>query len=271
MAACSIMNLGSCIVQFLFNFIFDLLNSAAGPFLSLINKFMQDPVSISVFADVWGIVVYILSMFYGLFLVWIGLKFIMSGENPEQREKAKADLKSIIIMMVLVQGSYYFYELILAVSSALTKTVLNMVGTSFFNISMESVSNFAFDLIFGFIYILHLIVVLVILLLRYIAVSSGVVFFAIGISFYFFSPLHHYGKLILNTLGVLIFLPFAYSIIFLAGSRIVQLDSVRNYKTLIMVGTMNLIIVFTFLLLLFVVVKAASKAKTVINMSKAVV
>jgi len=267
---CDLLHLGDCVVEALFDFIFDIFNSASKPFLSLIYKFMHDPVNISVFADIWRVIVYILSLFYGLLLVWIGLKFIISGESPEQREKAKSDLKNIIIMMVLVQGSYYLYDLILAISSALTKTVLNMTGISFFQLSMEGVSNFAFNLIFGFIYILHLLVVLVILLLRYVLVSSGVIFFAIGIFFYFISPLQNYGKLILNSLGVLIFLPFAYSIFFLVGSRIVQLDNFRNYKVLIMVGTMNLVIIFTALLLLFVIVNAATKVKPIVNVVKAV-
>ncbi len=269
--ACRITNIGDCIVEALFKFVFDLLNSASGPFLSLINKFMRDPINISVFSEAWAMVVYILSMFYGLLLVWIGLKFIISGENPEQRERAKNDLKNIIIMMVLVQGSYYLYDLILAISSALTGTVLDMVGTSFFQITAGNVSNFAFNLIFGFIYLIHLAVVLVILLLRYICVSAGVIFFAIGIFFYFFSPLNHYGKLILNGLGVLIFLPFAYSIIFLIGSKIVDLNSFSNYKVLIMVGVMDLVIVLTFFLLLFVIVKAATKTKSIVNVVKSVV
>ena len=86
-------------------------------------------------------------MFYGLLLVWIGLKFIISGESPEEREKAKTDLKSIIIMMVFVQGSYHFYNLFLAISASLSNTVFDMISNSFFRLSLESISNFGFDLI----------------------------------------------------------------------------------------------------------------------------
>ena len=261
--ACEITNIGECIAEAIFGFILDILNMASEPFLNLIKKFLTEPVSITAFADIWGIIVYILSMFYGLFLVWIGIKFIISGEYPEEREKAKSDLKSIIIMMVLVQGSYHLYELFLAVSASLTKVVFNMIPSSFFRLTLESVSNFGFDLIFGIIYILHLIAVLVLVLLRHIYVSAGVILFAIGIFFYFMSPLNSYGKLILNGLGVMIFLPFFYSIVFLVGSRIAELREFRNLKTLIMVGTLDIIILFTLLLLLFVIFKAATKVSKV--------
>ncbi|MBU0894800.1 MAG: hypothetical protein KKF48_05455 [Nanoarchaeota archaeon] len=266
--ACSITNIGECVAEAVFGLILDILNSASRPFLDLIKKFLIEPVSVTAFVDIWAIIVYILSMFYGILIVWIGLKFIISGESPEQREKAKSDLKSIIIMMILVQGSYHLYDLFLAISASLTEVVFDMISNNFFRLSLESISNFGFDLIFGFIYILHLIIVLVLVLLRYIFVSAGVILFAIGVFFYFLPPLNQYGKLILNSLGVLIFLPFFYSIIFLIGSKISQLSQFNEMKTLIMVGTLDLIILSTVLLLLFVIFKAATKVKKVTNILK---
>lgn len=266
--ACDPLNLGECVAEAVFQFFLDILNSASRPFLELIKKFMVEPVSIGAFLDIWGIIVYILSMFYGLLIVWIGLKFIISGESPEQREKVKSDLKNIIIMMVLVQGSYHLYDLFLAVSASLTHVVFDMISNSFFRLTLESVSNFGFDLIFGLLYTLHLIIVLVLVLLRYIFVSAGVVLFAIGLFFYFIPFLNSYGRLILNGLGVLVFLPFFYSIAFLIGSKIADLSQFSDYKTLIMVGTLDIIILFTGLLLLFVIVKAATKVRKVTKVFK---
>ena len=61
--ACSITNLGECVAEAVFEFFLDILNSASRPFLDLIKKFMTEPVSILAFADIWGIIVYILSTF----------------------------------------------------------------------------------------------------------------------------------------------------------------------------------------------------------------
>jgi len=265
---CKISNIGECVAEALFEFFLDILNLASRPFLDQIKRFLIEPVSIIVFADIWAIIVYILSLFYGLLIVWIGLKFIISGEYPEEREKAKSGLKNIIIMMILIQASYHLYDLILSISSALTNVIFDMIPRSFFRLTLESSSNFGFDLIFGLIYILHLNITLVILLLRYIFVSAGVVLFALGIFFYFIPPLNKYGRLALNSLGVLVFLPFFYSIILLIGSRLVELKSFRNFKTLIMVGTLNLIIIFTFFILLFVIIKAATKVRNITRFIK---
>jgi len=268
---CSLSNLGSCIVGTLFEYILDLINLACKPFLNLIHKFLSEPVNILIFAEIWGVIVYILSMFYGILLVGTGLKFTISGESAEKRNEAKTDLKNIFIMMILVQGSYYLYDLFITISAALTGTILNIVGDSFFQLTLTSNWNFAFDLIFGVTYLFHLIVVLLILLLRYISVTSGVIFFAIGIFFYFFSPLNHYGRLILNGLCTLIFIPFFYSIIFLIGSKIAELSAFSDFKTLIMIGTLDLIIVSTALMLLFVIVKTASKVTKVVKIVEMVV
>ena len=79
---------GDYIVEKLFGFIVKLLNMALQPFVDLIKKFMSEPVNLSVFAEAWSIIVYILSMFYGLLLIYVGFKFIISGESPEHSQRS---------------------------------------------------------------------------------------------------------------------------------------------------------------------------------------
>ena len=265
---CGIDNLGLCLVDALTNGFLGFLSLASAPFLGLIKQFLTENIGINAFLDIWATIVYILSMFYGLFLIWIGLNFIVSGESPEKREKAKSNLKDTIIMMVLIQGSYSLYQLFLGISSALTNVIFSMISTNFFTLPLGSFYNTGFDLFFGIAYVLHLVVVLILVLLRYLFVSFGVVFFPIGIFFYFISPLNKYGKLILNALGVLVFLPFFYSLMFLIGSRLSELSQFSELKSLIMVGALDMIILSTFLLMLFVIVKATAKVKGVVKLLK---
>ena len=107
-------------------------------------------------------------------------------------------------------------------------------------------------------YVLILILVLIFLVLRYICVSVGVVFCAIGIFFYFIEPLKSYGKLILNYLGILILLPFFYAIILLASSKFLEIGIFGNIKILVMIGGFSLVALFTIFLILFVIIKAAN-------------
>lgn len=268
---CSLANIGECVVEKLFGFIIDLINLSLQPFLDIIYKLLSDPVQISVFSDVWKIIVYILSLFYGILLIYIGIKFILSGENPAERERAKSSLKNTIIMMVLVQISYYLYSLIISVASALTKVILNITGNDFFTFSSENFTNMGLQIVFSVVYLLHLIIVSLILVVRYVCVSVGVLFFAIGIFFYFIDPLHQYGKLIINTLMVMIFLPFIYSIAFLACSKLLEIDSLESIRILIVIGCFNLIIISTSIVILFVIIKAAMKVlKPVVKVASTV-
>lgn len=255
----TINELGSKLVGILFDFILDLINEALQPFLTYIFKFLTEPVNISVFADIWSIIVYVLSMTYGLLLLFVGFRFILSGESPEQRENAKLGLRNILIMIVLVQASFIFYEIIIEFATGLTGAVIDMIDYSFFRITLEDYSKFGFELILSVLYLIHLILVLIILIFRYICVSAGVIFFAIGIFFYFISFLNQYGRLIINGLCVLIFLPFFYALVFLTSSKIIELDTFRGFKTLIMIGAFDFVLISTALLLIFVIVKAALK------------
>jgi len=256
--ACSITDPAGCVAEALFGFIIDLINMSLQPFLNTVKYLLSAPVNISIFSGVWGIIVYILSMFYGILLIWIGIKFIISGESPVEREKAKTSLKNTIIMMILVQVSYYLYDLIISVSSALTKVLLNITGNNFFILTYDN-GNLGLQILFLGVYLFHLIGAALILSIRYICVSVGVVFFAIGIFLYFIEPLQNYGKLIINALMVLIFLPVFYSLIFLACSKLVEVESLQDIKLLITIGAFSLIIIGTLILVLFVIIKAAMK------------
>ena len=219
---------------------------------------MIEPVNIDIFASTWSIIIYILSLFYGILLLITGFRFLVSGYSPEQREKAKKGLANILIMMVLVQTSFILYSLALEVTASMTAVVYNSIPSNFFLATSDNFSNIGLELVMIIPYIFILVTTLIFLALRYIFVGVGVVFCAIGIFFYFIEPLEAYGKLILNYLGVLISLPFFYSIILLASSKFLEVGVFSNLKILVMIGGFSLVNLFTLLLVLFVIFKAAN-------------
>ncbi|MFH1238391.1 MAG: hypothetical protein V1491_03055 [archaeon] len=262
MSSCGITNLGTCLVENFFEFIIYLLNLPVKPILALINNLMIEPVNINIFASTWSIIIYILSLFYGILLLIIGFRFLVSGYSPEQREKAKKSLANILIMMVLVQTSFILYSLTLEVTASMTAGIYNSIPSSFFLATSDNFGNIGLELVMIVPYILILITTLIFLALRYICVGVGVVFCAIGIFFYFIEPLEAYGKLILNSLGVLISLPFFYSIILLASSKFLEIGIFSNLKMLVMIGGFSLVNLATLLLALFVIFKAANSVAT---------
>jgi len=256
--SCGITNLGSCLVEKLFEFIIYIFNLPIKPLLALINNLMIEPVNIQIFAGTWSIIIYMLSLFYGILLLITGFRFLLSGYSPEQREKAKKSLANILIMIVLIQASFFIYLLVLEIVASMTAVVYGAIPADFFIVTAEGFSNIGLELIMVIPYVMTLLLTLIFLTLRYIAVGVGVVFCAIGIFFYFFEPLEAYGKLIINYLVVLISLPFFYSIILLASSKFLELETFSNLKILVMIGGFGLVNLFTLLMALFVIFKAAN-------------
>ena len=257
MTECSLTNIGSCIVEQLFESLLRLLNLQIIPLMNLIESLLIQPVNIDLFLSLWTIIIYMLSLFYGILLLVAGVRFTVSGYSPEQREKAKKSLTNIIIMMILIQISFFLYSLSLEIFSSLTAAIFNMIDNSFFYITLDGLTNIGLELSLSFIYVAVLIVMIIFLVLRYICVAFGVIFFPIGIFFYFFEPLHSYGKLIINYLLTIMSLPFFYVLIFLVSSMLLDVGIFGNFKIILMIGSFCLVIVSTLLLILFVAVKAA--------------
>lgn len=258
MSSCGITNLGTCLVEKFFEFVVYVLNLPVRPLLSMIDNLLTQPVNVEIFAGIWAIIVYMLSLFYGILLLIVGFRFLLAGHSPEQREKAKRDLANTILMMVFVQMSFFLYELILEVISAMSTVIFNQIRADFFLVTMDNIGNVGLELVLIIPYILTIIVTLIFLVLRYICVGIGVVFFALGIFFYFVGPLKQYGRLILNYLFVIMALPFIYAIVFLASSKFLELEVFANMKIVVMIGAFTLVNIMTVFLILFVIFKAAN-------------
>jgi hypothetical protein len=258
MSDCGITNLGSCLIENLFEFILYLLNLPIRSLLILINNLMIEPVNIQIFASTWSIIIYMLSLFYGILLLIVGFRFLISGHSIEQREKAKRELMNTILMIVFIQASFFLYKLILEIISSMSAVIFSLIQDDFFLITIDNLGNIGLELVLIIPYITVLVTTLIFLALRYICVGIGVIFFAIGIFLYFIEPLNQYGKLILNYLFVLMALPLIYSIIFLASSKFLELPIFANMKIIVMIGAFALVDITTMFLALFIIIKAAN-------------
>ena len=256
-ADCGITNLSECIADSFFNFLLSILNAPVQPLLDMVYILLTQPVNIDIFSSIWSIIVYILSLFYGILLMYVGFKFIISGYSFEKREKAKSDLTNILIMIVLVQASFYLYSLLNQIIASVTTVTLNMVHQNFFLLTIDNVTNIGLELTFLVPYLTSIIITLILLTLRYVIVSSGVILFAVGIFCYFFEPLKHYGKLIINFLVATMAITFFYSIIFLASSMLLDIQVFQNFKILVMIGAFTFVNLATLAIALFVIIKSA--------------
>ncbi|MFH1972093.1 MAG: hypothetical protein ABIJ18_01305 [archaeon] len=202
------------------NFILDLLNQPLQSYLNNIQLFLSTAPMIELFSTLWAIIIYIISMSYGLLFVYSGLKIMISGYSATKRAEAKSTLQNTLIMVIVIQSSYYLYSLIISVNNALTSSIYNLIDPSVFVLQIGNFLNVGDAFIGTLVYINVLLITQSLVVIRYMIVSFGVVLFPIGLFLYFLIPLRQYGKAILNFLLLSVFSSFFCALIILMGSLI---------------------------------------------------
>lgn len=256
---CGITNLATCIPNKLYDFLINVLNAPIEPLLKLIKSLITQPVNLHPFVSLWAIMLYIISLFFGILMLYSGFNFIISGYDVVKRAKAKEWFRNILIMIVLVQASFFLYQLIVDIGSLLASGVIDLISSSFFRITLDNVKNIGLEFFFTLFYVITLFFTIILLTFRYIIVAFGVVFIPIGIFFYFIPPLNDYGKLILNFLGVCIFITFFDAVIFLVSSKLLYISLFRDYKILVMIAAFSISNLLMLYLIFFSAIKSAFK------------
>ncbi|MDO8564212.1 MAG: hypothetical protein Q7R87_04335 [Nanoarchaeota archaeon] len=256
MVECGILDLGSCLPQKLMEYLLTILNAPLQPFLTLVHHLLSEPIRLDLFSSLWAIIIYVLSMFYAFLIIYSGLQFITSGYDAHKRDKAKEWLKNIVIMIVLVQASFFIYQLFIDLSSVMTTATLSLIDTNFFLLTIDNITNLGLELLFGIMYALTLFITALILVVRYAIVAVGVVLFPLGIFCYFIEPLQPYGMLVLHFLGVSIFITFLDAILLIGFSQLTVLPIFDNFKILIMIAGFFTINIVMFFLMFFSIIKA---------------
>lgn len=234
-ADCGFTNLGACLPQKFYEFLLFLINAPLAPMLFAVKSLLTANVSIDLFYHIWSILRYILSFFYVFLFMYAGFILVFSGGNYWSRIHAKGVLRDALIMTILIQGSFYLYELLLHLSSVMNSAVLHMIDPHFFLITIGSPIDIGLEVFLYFAYGLTLFLTMVSLAIRYVIVSFGVVFAPIGIFLFFFPPLRAYGRFILSVLGLFIFITFIDLLIILACSMLIESTIFVHLKILVMI------------------------------------
>lgn len=254
---CGLTNLASCIPQKIYEFFLNLINAPLIPLLDLTKNLLTAQPSISMFQGLWGIMVYILSMFFGLLFIYSGFQFLFSGHNVIKREIAKQWLKNTVIMIVLIQASFYLYDLTIELGSVMSSAVLSLVEPTFFMITANNIVNIGLEFLFISLYAITLVITILFLGMRYLVVAFGVVFIPLGIFCYFIPPLKSYGRLIINILLMNIFITFIASLVILACSMMIDIPIFQNIKILVMINCFAILNILFFILTIHTIKKSA--------------
>jgi hypothetical protein len=252
---CGLLNLPACIMDAVGQFMLSIINAPLQPFLSAIKLLLTQPASIDVFASVWGVMVYVISIFYGLFIIIAGFNFIISGYSAEKRTRAKEWLQNVILMVLFVQASFLIYKLIAELAAGVTSGVVAMIDPNFFLFTLDSIVNIFLQIALGIFYLLVLFITVVVLAINYLLASIGVLFFPFGVFFYFIPPLRDIGRFIISKLMFVLFLPFFASLVLLGASALTQVGAFSSIKMLLMIGAFMLVNVLMILLALLAIAR----------------
>jgi hypothetical protein len=193
--------------------------------------------------------------------MYSGFNFIISGYDSAKRENAKNWLRNVILMIILVQSSFFLYKLVIDLSATLTSATLTLIDPNFFLLGTGGISDIGLAFTFGFLYLITQILTAFVLLLRYGIVCIGVVFFPLAIFFYFIPALKEYGSLILNFLGTCIFITFIDAVLLVGFSELVNIGILSNMKIFVLISAFSLINLVMFFMMFFSIIKSAINAK----------
>lgn len=255
---CGLSNLATCIPEKFNEYFVNLLNAPIQPLLDFIKTLMETSPSIELFYPLWVIILYCISMFYGFLFLYSGLQFLVSGHDIVKREMAKEWLRNTVLMIIMIQASFYLYTLLLDLASVSTSAVLTLVDEEFFLLGIDNLVNIGLEFIFLLFYVITLIFTILFLLIRYLIVCFGVMFVPIGIFCYFIPPLKSIGKLILNIIFLLIFIIFIDAIIMLGCSMLVDIELFENFRILVMISCFNLVNITHIILIWHIIIKSGT-------------
>jgi hypothetical protein len=141
----------------------------------------------------------------------------------------------------------------------MTAGIINMVDEQFFLLTADNMTNMGLQFFFALFYVFILLITALFLTFRYIIVAVGVVLVPIGVFLYFIPFLNSYGKLILNFLGICIFVAFFDSVVFLVCSELLNIEIFQNFKILVMITAFFMSDVMMLYFMFFSAIKSAFK------------
>lgn len=230
-----------CLLGAFGDWLVDVINAPVTPFLETIKTLLSAPPSVEAFYSLWVVIVSVISIFYGLFILFAGFNLIVSGGSVERRYNAKQWLQNVLLMVLAVQSSYLLYMVISQLASGLSAGVVSLIDPSFFQFTLDSFTNVALEISLGVIYLFSLNISVLVFAITHIIASVGVLFFPFGLFFYFIPPLRDIGRFIISKLMFVLFLPFFASLILLGSAQLVSVESFGMIKFVLVVGAFQLV------------------------------
>lgn len=242
----------NAISEALLNTFLSLLKYALSLFLALADAFIAyNPTVTEDLVLIHSKLLSLLVPLYLLILTWNGIQIMTSGVVSAQAN-ARITIQNSLISMLLVASSLPLYRFLLNLSQLVSSY---FIAAPFPEVGYPSVTTLAL-----FIIIVPLLFLFVaFLIMRFFFISLGVLLFPIGIFLYFFSPTKHYGRLIISTILLFLFIQIIFSLIISVMGILTATPpqaaglsgiSEQTYKLCIFLGGLLLLIIIPTMIIL---------------------
>lgn len=190
-------SIGEAIFSFLSGGFIEFINMVYGT----ITAFITTNPDINLVKPIYDTIVFILSSFFGLLFTITGIKFLIGGYNFESRADAKKWLQNIFILIVILNISFYVYQVSLDFGTATATALWDTNIDSYLTAQDWNVSNVIFLGFFSFAVVIGCVGVL----FRYFFVMFNALVFPIAIFMYFIPPIKGLGKVLIEfSFGVIV-------------------------------------------------------------------
>ncbi len=255
----SVTNLPGDIANALLDGIKQMVVDFVTPLLDLAKTFITANPNPEDYESYWQAIIVLISGFYLLIFLATGLKFVYGSYDEVQRQEAKEWAKKALLIVILCNASLLLYTLLLNIGSAVSLYLWNSSYEQMFQLQNLSVLNLFLLAFFA----IAVLAALVTLFIRYLLVLVGIMVFPIGLFLYFVPFTQSFGKIILNTLAVVILLQF-FDVLVLVASSLLLNEFSNAAQMQLLAPTIGFLLVAAtnILLLKFAVMKAAMDSGT---------
>ena len=256
----TVSNLPACITESFFSSLTSGFIYASEQFLSSSFNFILSVPDLHWFCGPYNAVMSVLESLYIVVLLALGLYYIARSADVAGRNNAKRWLKNVFFMVVALSLSFYAFQMLIDLNQYVASEFMSKANLDFFSVG-ASFSSVVFLLILSASFAGVFLITFVTLLIRYIMIPFLLLAFPIALFLYFIPPTQSWGKVMLQAIGIIVFMTSCDALILLGLSALfhspdpnLATDFIRSMAVLLGFGTLGLVNVTLFLFAVLLVV-----------------
>ncbi|VVB69982.1 Uncharacterised protein [uncultured archaeon] len=261
--------IGTSVVNSAKNSIYEDVQNSSQEMLTKTFAFVFQTPDLKSFCVPFTSIMNLITGLYGLFLLLIGVYFVLGSMDVEDRIRAKKYFRNFIIVMAVLSLSFYFYQLLLGINNYITGYVSqNFVVNNIFSFPPNIGNSFLviFLLIFS---MLMMLFVGLSLLIRYLLIPFLLLVFPIAIVLFVLPFTREFGKTILKVTLITIFMTSIDALFLYASSFLFSGDTLGSgiMKVIAVIASFALLSFLNLFLYFWAFLPSFEQAKEVIQAS----